>query len=203
MMSRHQFARVLLVATVPLLLSGCLSLPFKSAAKPRPATTLAKPVKAEKPVLAATDIDPDCYTVDLFTPEEVQKPEKDVPEAYRAYLGRWSGGAWNDVWCHNLLVYNVHKDGSVDLVEMHAPYEPWGQPATAFNRVARIGEDGKLRFSQGVERTTYRLENGFLVGTRSGLYGDLKITLYQDGPPPLPQPRPVRLAQARSVKSGG
>ena len=90
----------------------------------------------------------------------------------------------------------MHKDGTVDLVEMHAPYQPWNQPATAFNRVGRIDKDGVLRFSQGVETTAYRLENGFVVGTRSGLYGDLEITLYKGTRPPIPQPKPIKLAQA-------
>ena len=142
----------------------------------------------------------DCYTVDLFTPEKVRKPKADVPAEYRAFLGRWSGGAWNNVWCHDLLVYDVHKDGTVDLVEMHAPYEPWNQPATAFNRKGRIDGNGILRFSQGVETTAYRLENGFVVGTRSGLYGDLVITLFQGARPPVPQPKPVKLAQVATSR---
>lgn len=198
-----QSMRVLSAAAVPLVLSGCLGLSFDSAGKPESRALAAKPATAPAPAIAASVAGQDCYTVDLFTPEKVRKPKKDVPGAYHAYLGRWSGGAWNDVWCHDLLVYNVHKDGRVELVEMHAPYAPWNQPATAFNRVARIGTDGNLRFSQGVERTTYRLENGFLVGTRSGLYGDLKITLYRGSPPPVPRPKPIRLAEARSTKSGG
>ena len=195
-----RLVRVLSAASAPLLLAGCLDLSLTSAKTPEPAAITASSSPATIP---ATETDPNCYTVDLFSPQKIRKPAKDVPESYRAFLGHWSRGAWNNVWCHDLLIYAVHKDGRVELVEMHAPYKPWNQPATAFNRVARIGEDGSLGFSQGVERTTYRLENGFLVGTRSGLYGDLKITLYQGDPPPLPQPKPLRLAQAQGDNSGG
>ena len=65
----------------------------------------------------------DCYTVDLFTKVKVEKPAKDVPPEHRQFLGEWGGGAWNDVWCHDLLVTKVESGGRVELVEMHAPYE--------------------------------------------------------------------------------
>jgi len=64
-----------------------------------------------------------CYTVDLFTKVKVEKPAKDVPPEHRQFLGKWGGGAWNDVWCHDLLVTKVESGGRVELVEMHARYE--------------------------------------------------------------------------------
>lgn len=193
--------RILLLGAVSILLAGCLQLKGNDSTQTRVEKTAPK-AKVVQVASPGTTDGSDCYTVDLFTPEKVRKPAKDVPEEYRKFLGRWTGGAWNNVWCHDLLVYDVHADGRADLVEMHAPYEPWNQPATAFNRVARIDKDGNLRFSQGVERTTYRIENGYLVGTRAGLYGNLKITLYQGQRPPIPKPKPMRLAQAASKTPG-
>lgn len=196
--------RKILFIGVALVLAGCLK--SEKAEVPRVTQTATPQASAQATPPAASLRDGKCYTVDLFTPEKIRKPAKDVPEEYRAFLGRWSGGAWNDVWCHDLLVYQVHKDGRADLVEMHAPYEPWGQPATAFNRVARIDQNGNLRFSQGVETTSYRIEYGYLVGERSGQYGNLKITLYngKNGkPPPIPRPKPVRLAEASATPPNG
>jgi len=149
-------------------------------------------------------VNSDCYTVDLFTRAKVQKPAPDVPEANRQFLGSWGGGAWNDVWCHDLLVTEVHADGRVEVVDMHAPHAPWHAPATAFQRTARIDNGGNLRFAYGIERHSYRIENGKLVGTRSGLYGDLRIELVRRGVPPIPTPNPIRLAQlAAAAEPGG
>ena len=198
--------RKILFLGVALLLAGCLK--FGKDEEPRatqtasPATKIAAPKARVKAASSSGDVT-DCYTVDLFTPEKVRKAEKDVPEKYKAFLGRWGGGAWNDVWCHDLLVYNVHKDGQAELVEMHAPYEPFNQPATAFNRIGRISEDGVLRFTQGLERTAYKFDHGYLFGTRGGVYGDLKIVLRQNGMPPIPRRKPVRLAQAAAATPEG
>ncbi len=158
--------RNLLLATVCVLVSGCLERQAQLA-----------PAAAPDPM----EVNSDCYTVDLFTRIKVQKPTPDVPEANRQFLGSWGGGAWNDFWCHDLVVTKVHADGRVELVEMLAPYAPWNYPATAFSRVGRIDDDGNLRFAYGVERLSYRIENAKLIGTRSGLYGDLRIELVRRG----------------------
>lgn len=156
-----------------------------------------------------------CYTVDLFTKVKVQKPGADVPIAFQEFLGEWGGGAWNGVWCHGLLVSKVYADGRADLIDMHAPYEPWAQPATAFRRVGRIDDDGVLRFSYGTTRLSYRIENGRMYGTNNGLRGNLKVTLVRRGKSPvrnlarrvvspIPAPNPVRLSQlGLAAKSGG
>ncbi|HUS54079.1 MAG TPA: hypothetical protein VMY41_08755 [Thermohalobaculum sp.] len=163
----------------------------------------------------------ECYTVDLFTTVEIEQPSADVPAANQAFLGEWAGGAWNDVWCHGLLVNKVYRDGRVELVDMHAPYSPWAQPATAFRRVGRIDETGVLRFAHGTSRLSYRIENGKLIGTNSGQYGNLSVELARrDGAPTLvrlseiptpnavshsemPMPKPLRLSQtALAAKSG-
>ena len=148
----------------------------------------------------------DCYTVDLFTEVKIEKPDANVSAANRQFLGEWGGGAWNDVWCHGLLVNKVHADGRVDLVDMHAPYELWKQPATAFRRVGRIDDKGNLRFAHGVTQRNYRIENGKLVGSQSGQHGDLTVELVHLGTPPVPTPNPLRLSQLGLVtkaKTGG
>lgn len=169
--------RSVLLVGMCIVLSGCLGFGRKEKAEAPP----------PPPVVTS-----DCYTVDLFTKAKVEKASADVPNAYSQFLGEWGGGAWNDVWCHDLLVTKVYPDGRVDLFEMHAPYEPWGQPATAFRRTARIDKDGNLRFAYGTETLSYRLVNGKLEGKRSGTMGNLTVSLVQRGVPPIPIPRAKR-----------
>ncbi len=107
-----------------------------------------------------------CYTVDLFTDVKVVKPPKDLPERYTQYLGQWGYGAWDGKWCHDLLVYQVYPDGQVAVVDMHAPYKPWNQPASAFRRFGWIDENGKLHFNYGTERASYEIVDGTMKGTR-------------------------------------
>jgi len=166
--------RSVLLVGMCVVLSGCLGFGREEKAEAPPPT----------PVVTS-----DCYTVDLFTKAKVQKASADVPNDYSQFLGEWGGGAWNDVWCHDLLVTKVYPDGRADLFEMHAPYEPWGQPATAFKRTARIDKDGNLRFAYGTETLTYRIVNGKLEGKRSGTMGNLTVSLVQRGVPPIPVPR--------------
>jgi hypothetical protein len=154
-------------------LSGCLGSGRKETAEAVP-----------PPVVTS-----DCYTVDLFTEAKVAKPADTVPDAYRAFLGEWGKGAWNDVWCHDLLITEVHPDGRVELFEMHAPYAPWGQPATAFRRTARIDRDGNLRFAYGTEMLSYQIVDGKLEGSRRGTLGNLHVSLVRRGVPPVPAPR--------------
>jgi hypothetical protein len=193
--------RILLLVTACVLVSGC-SFFRKSEAIPP-----VQPVEA-----VAAD---ECYTVDLFTEVTIEQPEQDVPEAYQQFLGEWGGGAWNDVWCHGLLISKIYADGRVELVDMHAPYAPWNQPATAFRRVGRVDAEGNLRFAYGTARRSYRVENGKLVGTNNGQFGNLSVELArQDGfaitetnPVRLsiiPTPNPVRLSQLGLIaKAGG
>ena len=181
--------RNFLLVTACVLMSGCLGDTAQVTPQVQPAENV---------------VNSDCYTVDLFTSIKVEKPAAGVPEANRQFLGKWGGGAWNDVWCHDLLVTKVHKDGRVELVDMHAPYKPWSQPATAFRRVGRIDDKGNLRFVYGTERISYRIANGKLVGTRSGMLGNLKVELVRRGVPPIPAPNPIRLSQlASAAKPGG
>jgi hypothetical protein len=160
-----------------IVLSGCLGFGRKEKAEAPP------------PLPVVTS---DCYTVDLFRKAKVEKASADVPNGYSQFLGEWGGGAWNDVWCHDLLVTKVYPDGRVDLFEMHAPYEPWGQPATAFRRTARIDGKGNLRFAYGTETLSYQIVNGKLEGKRSGTMGNLTVSLVQRGLPPIPIPRSTR-----------
>jgi hypothetical protein len=169
--------RSLLLVGMCVVLSGCLGFGRKDKAEAPP----------PPPVVTS-----DCYTVVLFTKAKIEKPSAEVPDAYSRFLGEWGGGAWNDVWCHDLRVTKVYPDGRADLFEMHAPYEPWGQPATAFRRTARIDEDGNLRFAYGTETLSYRIVNGKLEGKRSGTLGNLTVSLVHRGTPPIPIPRANR-----------
>lgn len=181
--------RILLLVTACVLVSGCMG--------------NKKQVQVAAPQPIETIVNSDCYTVDLFTDAKIQTPDDDVPEPYRRFLGEWGGGAWDDIWCHDLRVTDVHADGRVELVDMHAPHEEWNYPATAFSRTARIDGDGNLRFAYGTERHSYRIENGKLVGHRSGAYGNLRIELKLLGQPPIPTPKPVRMVQLAETQPGG
>jgi hypothetical protein len=179
--------RIILLVAMYVFVSGCSD----------------RQAKVAPPAPEANVVNSDCYTVDLFTKVSIDEPAPNVPEAYRQFLGSWGGGAWNDVWCHDLLVNKVHADGRVELVEMLAPHAAWNYPATAFRRTARIDIDGNLRFVYGTERLSYHIENGKLVGYRSGMYGDLQIVMVRRGVPPIPSPNPMRLTQATAVAKPG
>ncbi|HUF86462.1 MAG TPA: hypothetical protein VMM59_03690 [Thermohalobaculum sp.] len=141
--------------------------------------------------------DRNCYTVDLFTDVEVEAPPEGLPERYTQYLGQWGNGAWNDVWCHDLLVHRVYPDGQVALVDMHAPYKPWNQPATAFRRVGWIDDAGKLHFNYGPEKATYEIVGDTMKGSRNvrGV-GTLHIELTRRAKQPKQAARPLRVAEA-------
>lgn len=140
-----------------------------------------------------------CTTVVLFDKVKVQKPSKDIPPEYARFLGKWEKGAWNNLWCHDLLVTSIKKDGSAEVFDMHGPYDPWGQPASAFKRKAKIDADGQLRFRIGDDQLSYRIEGNKLLGTRAGKLGTLTVTLRQQGSVPFPVPRPANLAAAAAA----
>lgn len=178
--------RILLVAA-SLALAGCLGAEREAKVEPKPQPQPAAYTK-------------DCYTVDLFTEVKVEQPPAGVPARYTRFLGKWGGDAWGDVWCHDLLVSRVYPDGQAELVDMHAPYEPWNQPATAFRRVGWIDGEGRLHFNHGENKAVYEIVDGKLIGTRRfpGL-GTLRVELHRRGVPPIPVPKPepgFRVAQA-------
>jgi hypothetical protein len=179
--------RRVLLLTACVALAGCLGTGKQAKVEP----------KSQPKQVAYTK---DCYTVDLFTDVKVEKAPEGVPERYTRFLGKWGGDAWKDVWCHDLLVNRVYADGQVELVDMHAPYEPWNQPATAFQRVGWIDDKGRLHFNHGEESAVYEIKNGKLHGTRTFKWlGTLEIQLHRRGVPPVPVPRPApdfRVAQA-------
>lgn len=139
-----------------------------------------------------------CYTVDLFTDVKVVKPPEDLPERYTQYLGQWGYGAWDGKMCHDLLVYQVFPDGQVALVDMHAPYKPWNQPASAFRRFGWIDANGKLHFNYGSERATYEIVGDTMKGTRliKGL-GNVDIEMQRrEKQPKWTEKSQVQLAEA-------
>ena len=143
----------------------------------------------------------DCYTVVLFDKHPIKAPAEGVTPEQARFLGHWKQGAWNGEWCHDLLITEVKKGGEVRMVDMHAPYEPWGQPASAFQRTGQIGDDGKLRVRYGTESITYSVVDGQLYAERSGIHGDLVALLEQDGYVPVPPIRPVASAASAASAS--
>ncbi|MEM9146704.1 MAG: hypothetical protein AAGC57_10930 [Pseudomonadota bacterium] len=141
---------------------------------------------------------PGCYTVDLFKEVPINQPAPEVPAEHAAFLGEWGNGVWNGKWCHDLLIHTIHADGRVELLDMHAPTNVYGQPATIFKRIGQIREDGALHFAHGVTTRSYRIIDGLMHGTRDGSLGTLEIVLSKKGVVPLPIPRPIQLAQAGS-----
>lgn len=140
---------------------------------------------APKPKVTRTAFDKtvkeDCYTVDLFTPAVIEAPQTNVPQPWQDFSGHWGGGAWEGVWCHDLYVLSISPGGEVDLIEAHAPYEPWGKVATAFRRKATLTADSRLRlFYRGV-RVEYWVENGRLYGAQFEGGVERRVTLSRRG----------------------
>ena len=123
---------------------------------------------------------PDCYTVDLFGTNRVEKPSSDVPAENAAFLGVWGNGAWNGEWCHDIYVLDVRADGTATIVDTHGYFDKYGQVPSAFKRTARI-EKGVLRFAHGLGIYRYQIIDGFLVGESSGRFGDLTVVLSRKG----------------------
>lgn len=119
----------------------------------------------------------DCYTVELFTVAKVETPGDDVPPEWAAYSGKWGKAAWEGKWCHDLHVTKINADGTVEVMSLHAPYEPWGKPATAFRRQGRITDDGRLRIVFSGVAVEYWIEDGRLYGLRSEGGGKMRIKL--------------------------
>lgn len=119
----------------------------------------------------------DCYTVDLFTVAKVETPTSDVPGEWAGYSGKWGAAAWEGKWCHDLYVLKIAPSGEVDVMSLHAPYEPWGKQATAFRRKGVITKDGRLRVSSSGVMTEYWLQNGRLYGLRKEGNGEFRIAL--------------------------
>lgn len=119
----------------------------------------------------------DCYTVDLFTVAKVEAPAKDVPPEWAAFSGKWGSAAWDGKWCHDLHVLKIAASGEAEVMDLHAPYDPWRKPATAFRRKAVFTKDGKLRVSYGAVIVEYWVENGRLYGLRKEGSGELRIAM--------------------------
>lgn len=124
-----------------------------------------------------------CYTVDLFSAAVVVPPSRDVPESWRGFSGRWGGGAWAGEWCHDLYVLEIRPDGTVIVVDTHAPLPSWGKAATAFRRTAQIDPDGRLRMQYGNTRVEYWIDpaSGYLKGHRDEGQGQWTIAMTRRG----------------------
>ncbi|MEL6209473.1 MAG: hypothetical protein AAFR44_04700 [Pseudomonadota bacterium] len=138
----------------------------------------------------------DCYTVELFDGFEIKPAPEGTPPEHAAFLGEWRFGAWDGEWCHDMIVTEITEDGQVILMDLHAPYEPWGKIATAFRRTARITEDGELHFRHGNTTREYRLQGGRLYGTREEAIEGLREVQ-------LRRPEEVRLPISRPTVAAG
>ena len=136
-----------------------------------PKRTATGPTPYDRTVVA------DCYTVELFTVADIEPPGADVPAEWAAYSGIWGKAAWEGKWCHDLHVMKIEADGSVEVMELHAPYEPWGKPATAFRRQGRITDEGRLRIRYSGVVVEYWVQNGRLYGLRKEGGGSMRIAL--------------------------
>ncbi|MEM7499336.1 MAG: hypothetical protein AAF371_15265 [Pseudomonadota bacterium] len=172
------------------LLAGCLGIGKDTDEVKAPARPLDRTVS-------------ECYTVVLFDEFEVKPAADGVPIGHAAFLGEWTNGAWDGKWCHDLIVSEVTPDGRVELMDMHAPYEPWNQPASAFRRVGRIDNDGVLRFAHGTTQRSYRIVDGRLEARRSGSGGEYVAQLKRPWDVPVPRPRPVGVAAAAATDGSG
>lgn len=148
------------------LLCGCVAL-----------AACAPPTRKSGPTPYDLTVVPDCYTVELFTVAKIKEPGDDVPSDWRAYSGTWGKAGWEGKWCHDLHVLEISPDGEVVVMELHAPYDPWGRPATAFKRFGRITEDGRLRVSYSGVNVEYWIQNGRLYGLRKEGGGEMRIAL--------------------------
>ena len=91
--------------------------------------------------------------------------------------GKWGKAAWGGKGCHDLHVTKILADGSVEVMELHAPYEPWGRHATAFRRQGRITKEGRLRLVYSGVSVEYWVQNGRLYGLRSEGGGQMRIAI--------------------------
>lgn len=152
------------------------------------ATAACVQPKPKKTTSLADNLKQDCYTVDLFTPYQIEYPDARVPADARQFLGVWKNGAWNGDWCHDLYVTKVHADGRVEVLDAHGPSPYTGVDATAFKRTGTI-KNGVMSLRVDGFPVTYRVVDGLLVGQRKILNGSLAITMSrEDGIAQVPIP---------------
>lgn len=156
------------IALAALALTACAPKTVKKGPTPYDATVVA-----------------DCYTVELFTVAKIETPSAEVPAAWAAYSGKWGKAAWEGKWCHDLHVTKINADGTVEVMSLHAPYEPWGKPATAFRRKAYMTKDNHLRVLYSGVEIDYWIENGRLYGLRKEGGGQMRIALSPGANPGL------------------
>lgn len=119
-----------------------------------------------------------CHSVTLFSQRPIQDPDLAVPKKWRKFLGHWGNGAWDGIVCHDIRIVDVRQDGTAEVVSMHAPYEPWGQFATAYTRNARFVAEDKLLVSNGTSDRLYWIGgDGRMRAVRTNPSGYVTATL--------------------------
>jgi hypothetical protein len=87
-----------------------------------------------------------------------------VPEAYRGFLGVWTGAAWNSRVCGGLIVRRVEGDGTADVMYIYGPLPGESFPWRAQHPAATISsrklsftdeEGGSFIFSQTYDNTLH------------------------------------------------
>lgn len=84
---------------------------------------------------------------------ELIAPGAEVPEAFAAFSGVWSGG-WSEptgqeVLCAALAVEQVTRNGQVAVLYAFASHGPWNIMTPGFFRATGRIQDGELRFVSG------------------------------------------------------
>lgn len=132
----------------------------------------------------------DCYTVKLFDPYRLAKPQEGTPVEFSRYVGVYKYAAWNGFWCHDLYVIDVGPDGTARILDAYGPNANQGREATIFQRTGRV-QDGELRFvSLGGAKVKYRLssDNKRLFAERNEGFRNYKATAERvDGLKGLPK----------------
>lgn len=116
---------------------------------------LGSPVTAEEIALPST--------------VSIVNPSPDVPKDISRFSGVWTGGAWNAILPHALIVENVSSDGSAVVVYATGDGPEWKAKPTWIRTTGKIENSQLVIFLQdGKARALYQLEG------ESGLIGSFE-----------------------------
>ncbi|MCI4662602.1 MAG: hypothetical protein MRY63_12380 [Neomegalonema sp.] len=122
----------------------------------------------------------ECKTVDMFERKRIRAAKK-VPEQWRAFLGHWKSGAWRGALCQELVISEIHDDGSVVLYDLQGRYDAWGRSPSAFRREGRFLDDNRLQVEiGGPALLTFWIEDGLMYGVYDWGQGTMRIRLAQE-----------------------
>lgn len=109
-------------------------------------------------------------------------PSQDVPKNMAIFSGVWTGGAWDGILPHALIVENVSSDGTAAVIYATGEGPEWKTKPSWIRATGKI-ENGELVFflRAGKARVAYHLEgNSRLIGSfeteRGASYIELERT---------------------------